>query len=889
MFQKTFLTVLWACCVVCALSCGGGGGSSGKDQATTEPVSISGPDGSTLNIPSYGIDGGESVNLKSASDGSTLVEDNETLVSNPYTIETDGDHVLFGDGVFSLSIPVTVSAATQTDKLLLKVKLADGTVLPVYGAYNAETGNYEVDLAGIDNGWAIAVVENKDMVVLRPQRNGGITTRGWLTDLDWETYEWAVINQSDLTEEEITEKVMPDLWNACDVLARAGFRSPKIYIDPRLSPAARVVHLIKGVGQNDAGSHFHPGAIVYADGSWQYTEEDTGFSTEFLDADQMSALGQMYINYDQYLVYNEKYGVTLGNIVIHELLHAVQSGYDVRRSGASLKAYMEGTATPVGQTYQDTGGSITGTSVSVRTLRANQHARLHQAVDDPTRPLYYTKQDFFAYVAKRYGGNSFAYVDQLFEYLNNYTANQFGLTKDQYRTLYRQGMDAAFTALFTKGLPEIYKEYALDRAYQHSSYAILRPLYDTADKGFEKNMLAATLFKANENDTTGLKEIDPEAVASSTVEFPKIEPLSCYAVTSFVPEFDEDTTGDQAFFPLTFDLEGGDLATGTGPGIRIFIFLEDIDGIMVKNGDIEVTDISQPVQVPVMEDAELFTVLILNTYVDNKNVKATLAAGPYIDGVSPDPAPPGSEITINGSGFGDGSGPGDKVTLDGAEMPPLTWTSTSITFTLPATASSGDLQVTAQGMTSNEVLLTVGKTTGNWEMKLDIYSPTTGDTCDDSLPYFWEFMRFSDWIPVTVSANGTVTFSYTGPSAVYANVGGSNLTVNGSGTFLNNELKVTGTWEHNRSWSESYSTTDSEGNPITVFRSWSITCNGTFTGEGEFNSWTGDWFEGDFSGTYSSDAYYQKTEDNEVVDTESGSCSGTINHFLNDIMDFRQK
>lgn len=690
-------------------SCGGGdgGGSSDKNSPIT---TIQGPDGSTLTTSVGALNGEASIKLTESPDPSRMADENEALVSKVLLITTSSDDALMGDGTFSLSIPVDGSSVTDTGKLELKVMLTTGIAYPIAGVYDAATGLFKAQVSGVVNGWEIAVVEDPSIQII--QVSSGITPSGaspiavgvWLTDLDWKTYEWSVVNHTAMTEVEIKEKILPVLWDTSRTLAEAGFRSPKIYIDPRLSPQARVVHLIGGVGPNDGGSHFAAGSITYADGSWTYTEDQSSFSTILLDDDQLSALGQLHINYDQFLNLNQQYGVSLGNIIIHELFHAVQAGYDVRKQQKSLAAYLEGTATPIGQTYQNTGGSITGPSApSVRVLRPNEHARLYQAVDDPTAPLQYTKQDFFAYVAKRYGNNSFAFTEQMFEYMNTWTANKFDLAAAQYRELYRKATDEAFSAIFKKGLSAVFKEYALDRAYEHGEHAILRSGEETEQNGFGPNHLAKTLFQWNTTDTKGFKELKPET--SPSVEFQKIEPLSCYAFYMRVPDqSDSDATGA---FPLLFKAEGGEILSSSDSGLKIFAFLEDAYEDMVADGKIEITDISKTVMIPFKEDAVYLTVLIMNCYLEDKNVKVTVSSGPYIASISPNPAAPGDEIMLKGLSFGT-SQEESILSLAGEELSEITyWSDTEIHFTLPNNAESGKVKATVNSVSSNEVELEV--------------------------------------------------------------------------------------------------------------------------------------------------------------------------------------
>ncbi|MFA7426068.1 MAG: IPT/TIG domain-containing protein [Desulfosarcinaceae bacterium] len=685
-----------------ALCCAGGI----RNPENSPVVTISGPDGSTLTVPAGALNGGATIVLTEAGDTTGLVDDGETLVSPALTLSTVSDAGLFGDGVFSLSIPVDPSKVSQPDKLLLKVRLTSGESYWILGVYDDDAGVYRADLSGVVDGWQIAVVEDPSIQIVRasfrenPSAGALRSPSGWLTDLDWKSYEWVVVNHTIMSEEDIKSEILPELWSASETLATAGFRAPKIYLDPRQSPPARICHLIGG--QEADGSHFHAGYILYENGTWTYTEDQTTFSDEFLDDEQLSALGQMYVNYDQFVDLNAKYGVSLGNIVIHELFHAVQYGYDVRKLQISLAAYLEGTATPLGQTYQDAAGSITGPNLSVRVLRPNEHARLYQAVDDPTNPLYYTKQDFFTYVSKRYGGNSFAWTDQLFEYMNTWTAGKFGLTTAQYRELYRKATDEVFSDMFQKGLSQVFREYALDRAYEHSPDSVLRPAEETAANGFAPYHLAKTLFQWDENDTDGLKKFEPKT--NPSIQFAKIEPLSCHAVTLALPgQADPAAPAD---FPLLLKLEDGEILPGEG-GVKIYAFIEDADGDMLAGGDIEIKDVSQPVMIPYMPDAAHLTVLILNSYIENKNVKVTVSAGPYIESVAPNPAEWGDAVTVQGVSFGADQGDSTLHLGDAAITDITSWSNSRIVFNVPNESTSGKIKVVVNGAETNEVELEV--------------------------------------------------------------------------------------------------------------------------------------------------------------------------------------
>jgi RHS repeat-associated protein len=88
---------------------------------------------------------------------------------------------------------------------------------------------------------------------------------------------------------------------------------------------------------------------------------------------------------------------------------------------------------------------------------------------------------------------------------------------------------------------------------------------------------------------------------------------------------------------------------------------------------------------------------------------------PVITSITPPEAPVGGTITINGSGFGPSqriSSGGSTVyvgsiSLNGVDVGAVSWSDTSITATVPSTATSGSLTVTKYNATSNGMAITV--------------------------------------------------------------------------------------------------------------------------------------------------------------------------------------
>jgi hypothetical protein len=80
------------------------------------------------------------------------------------------------------------------------------------------------------------------------------------------------------------------------------------------------------------------------------------------------------------------------------------------------------------------------------------------------------------------------------------------------------------------------------------------------------------------------------------------------------------------------------------------------------------------------------------------------AVAPKIISLTRSSGPANSPVTIVGTSFGSAQG---AVTFNGANLTPANWSDSSIDITIPAGAGSGNIAVTANGVTSNSVPFTV--------------------------------------------------------------------------------------------------------------------------------------------------------------------------------------
>jgi len=440
---------------------------------TVSKRSVAGPQGVLIDLADQSERGGSAVTLIST-DSSNIVASGERSVSPVIEIDISGPETMTGDGFFKVTIPIT-AAEFEPDQLIGKTKVKGGEIFPVYGFYDADNQEYELELAALEEGWIIGVVESDLFEVIEAD---GSQLRNWLTPTDWKTCEYKAIRHRTQTDPAVAENVVKDviipaMEAICTELSGAGFRSPRLWIDVRHDPDARIVHI-------------HPVGGSYFSVPWVFKGEQVDREEGDLNEDQMHKLGQVHVGYAQFQDLKNRFGIEMKNILIHEMFHSVQSGYDIRtnwkrlkrgddtRWSDSLKAFKEGTATTIGQTYQEY-GTITGPDVAVRRLHeAKERAVLNYPIDnylatetiesggkEYDRTDWYTKQDFFAWLAKEYKNGSYAYLHLLFERLGYETHGKFGLSHDKYALIYRQAADAYFRANFPDGFSKLYEKFKI--------------------------------------------------------------------------------------------------------------------------------------------------------------------------------------------------------------------------------------------------------------------------------------------------------------------------------------------------------------------------------------------------------------------------------------------
>ena len=104
---------------------------------------------------------------------------------------------------------------------------------------------------------------------------------------------------------------------------------------------------------------------------------------------------------------------------------------------------------------------------------------------------------------------------------------------------------------------------------------------------------------------------------------------------------------------------------------------------------------------------------------------------PSIIGLSPSSGPSGTPVTITGVNFGSSQG-SSTVTFNGTNARVTSWSATSILVTVPNGATTGNVEVTVGGITSNGLEFTVGSGTAP-SFTLIQHPQTVGSTCSTTV------------------------------------------------------------------------------------------------------------------------------------------------------------
>lgn len=652
---------------------------------------VTGLNGSTITIP-WGSTAPIGKISLTVGDATGLVNTGQKAVSPAYKIAIADANSAKGDTTYKLAIPLTTTVS-DPDKLAFSVRLTSGTVVSILGEYDAAGNTYNAEFNGLVSGWNFQVVEEPQATLIKSSRAAGASpsrVSRWATTTQWNPCDaWvfrmaAPLSAAEAIFAEEVDALKAAAIDLCQKYSAMGFREPQMWISSKYG--GRVINIAY---KTKWGSYYDASDVV---------------DTPPADEEELGNLGQIVIDYWTWKnVRLPAYGWELRNTLAHELFHAIQWGYDIRpdnftigtKKFQGLQAFTEGTATVLGMTYQMQGG-FTGPKVFLRNGSPLADVLNGSGIDSALDGGGYPKQDYFGYVAKKYGNHSFAYLVDLFEELAKQSVqSRAAKTLGAQYVVYNQAMDTAFKKSFGIGLSEVFVNYALDRAYHLTTASDLR---DT-DAALAQKQLRADLFKA---------PIPVLAYADAALLYASapLPPLTAFAFRiDAIPQANK-LSGK---LPLVFSISDGGLGADK---IRIFA-VPEIAGIAQVGQIFEVNQLDAPVDVPLgAADALSFLVVTLNANladaVNYSKLTVTVPSSPKITSLSTSSGAVGAAVTVNGTGFGTVRG---TVTFNGVNAGIGSWSDTAITTTVPTGATTGNVIAVVGGKSSNPVVFQVTTTT----------------------------------------------------------------------------------------------------------------------------------------------------------------------------------
>ncbi|MBF0414080.1 MAG: DUF1566 domain-containing protein [Desulfamplus sp.] len=586
-------------------------------QGGASTTIINGPEGTTVTIPSDTANAGSEVAVSSHT-SSDLLSGGELAASPAIQIDTGNKEFIGGNAEYKVDFPVTL---TNADPLSLRVmvKLSDGSILPIIGDYNPSSKQYSVKVYGLADNWVMGVVSGNKISMVRSK------TRAFPTDRyisnsqrvasNWPSLDFVISPPASqtLTESDIQNDILPIARDMLVRLQSEGFTAPMLQQNQSNGGAYEMYMIDSDIGDG-ANSYYSP----------PYS----------------GLLGRIYVYYPDISEYNANSDQSLKFVLMHETFHAVQYGYNYSYGSipassdngnyncSTAAAYEEGTSNLIGATYSQRGDVGSGGAAYVHTGTSSH--LLDKSADDAATSSPYNKQDFFAFLAKRYFSGDLTFLHSMFSYIaSSASSGQSASTTDDYMLLYRQGVNL-FLASKGYSLPEAYTEYALQRLYLHEPEYLIKDS-EKNDDTFAKNTFSQNLLTSNSGHKTWTSKVDND-FQFDALSFSNIKPLSSVAATLTVPADLPETMKDGTL-PITISLSGGGQLNQTmaQEGIRILIIRENYGVPVASNPTVTVTDIGSPIEVSLKDSTTHLRIIIINAYYSNTvaNITMNVQTGRY--------------------------------------------------------------------------------------------------------------------------------------------------------------------------------------------------------------------------------------------------------------------
>ena len=572
-----------------------------------DPIVMEGPGGSRF---TFHANDEEHVGYVSLHEHQPLVRQGEEPASIAIQIDIEHQHIIHSGFDYMISLPVT-NKEINPAFLHMNVKMEKGSVFPLPGWYDEESGYFHARTFGFANNWVVGVVSGKPpgraMIFDKTDQPDPKSSPETMPNQDDDIRNWPTTGVSaldysgatprPLSSEAIANHIAPIAQKAFEALKNAGFAAPFLK-------------------REDTG---HYQMILVDTVSYSYYEPPS-----------RPLLGRIFIHYTPYMSdLQDPDTWELDNVIMHEIFHAIQWGYNFNiHSDTShfhqdimiaSSAYLEGTASLIGGTFEKY-GSISQGHVSIDEKHVHLSHDPGHPVDDFIYSSAYEKQDFFAFLAMRFFHNNLAYLDPLWYGFGLQISGKEkrGQETASHLLQFRRDLDFLLRVVGSS-LPEAYTGYALQRLYFHDSRYRLRPNENPERyPEFGEKQLARNLLRRSGRHTEWTSE------SETSYDFPvwktdTLRPLTSAAATLVIPARPgQQARNDTIQFSVGLSGEAKIRPEIKDESIRILIIkAKDHEGTPVDDDSFMVVkDHHKPILVPVCQETSHLIFIISNAYVN---------------------------------------------------------------------------------------------------------------------------------------------------------------------------------------------------------------------------------------------------------------------------------
>lgn len=382
----------------------------------------------------------------------------------------------------------------------------------------------------------------------------------------------------------------------------------------------------------------------------------------------------------------------LGDVVAHELHHAIQSSYSL--NGNSVRGYKEGSATTYGKTIYNDNGAISIRENKMHFLDSRLMTPDLQPIGPPApagsfKVGYhgYANQDFFAYVGNQYNNGSLAYIAGLYTRLRDDLGN--GIMNASLSSL-GTSLDTYLKSAFGLGLTDIYLDYVKQRALTHNASSQFGRSGEVTS-GFAENLFSGS--------SVHKQSVNLSSCSKTSMQWNGLSPLSTRAIvvnpTGALPAGSNGLNLSVKITP----------SAGSAGTLKGFTWRANTASVMAEENRFSAFGRPAGDQIVVL-------VSNLNLASDGSFTFEIGCDGPAITVLSPASGVIDSAVTITGSGFGT-TADTRAVYFNGVKAGNVTWNSdTTAVARVPASASSGNVVVEVNTVRSNGMPFTVVSGTG---------------------------------------------------------------------------------------------------------------------------------------------------------------------------------